>query len=80
MLTQERIQELATSGPKVKTRAVINFLSSLGGVNEMGACMNLGQDTSSYGWNQATVDAIRKGIREHFNPSAAPKKRKPKPA
>lgn len=61
MLTKEQIEKLA-SGKGVRRIAVENFLGSLGGVDRMGASMNLSQDARDYRWNAATVNAIRKGI------------------
>jgi hypothetical protein len=61
MLTKEQIDALA-SGKGVKRIAVENFLGSLGCSDKMGASMNLHADAKCYGWNAATVNAIRRGI------------------
>lgn len=67
MLTNERIEQLATK-KGVRSIAVRNFLGTVGAnANAMFAYANLDSDARSYGWNAATVNAIRTGIREHFN-------------
>jgi hypothetical protein len=60
-LTSAEIEKLA-SRKGVKRIAVENFLSSMGD-DEMYAGMNVSQDAHAYGWNYATVGAIREGIR-----------------
>lgn len=47
---------------KVRRIAVENFLSSMEGLTRMQALGNLYLDAGLYGWNAATVAAIRKGI------------------
>ena len=51
----------------VKRIAVENFLMSLSG-NAIADSMNLGQDAGLYKWNTKTVNAIKKGIFEAYNP------------
>jgi hypothetical protein len=46
--------------------AVDNFLASLGGLTAQAAFANSRQDARAYGWNAATVDAVARGISEHF--------------
>lgn len=50
----------------VRTRAVENFLSSLGGVTKAQALGNLALDARSYRWNAPTVKAIKDGIDKKF--------------
>ena len=50
---------------EVRTIAVENFLMSLSG-NRWADEMNLSADAESYGWNTATVEAIRKGIADYY--------------
>lgn len=66
-LTEEKIEELAF-GHDVRTTAVLNFLWSVG-ENETAdiAYANLSRDVRAYGWNTATVNAIRAGIKIHFS-------------
>lgn len=61
MLTIKQIEELA-SRPGVKRIAVENFLDTLQGMTQGNAIDNLNLDMRSYGWNAATVRAIRQGI------------------
>ena len=62
LLGPKDIQKLAT-GPWVKTIVVENFLSSLDNALPMGGHLeSLKADAKSYGWNAATVRAIRDGI------------------
>ena len=66
MLSQERINTLATK-KGVKEIAVKNFLGSVdANPDAMCALLNLESDAASYRWNAATVNAIRQGITEHF--------------
>jgi hypothetical protein len=66
MLTQERIQVLA-SKKDVKRIAVENFLSTVGSnADASSAILNMHADATSYKWNKATVNAIRQGIVEYF--------------
>lgn len=51
--------------PGVRPSAVINFLSTLRG-NKVDAVQNLKLDARLYRWNDATVEAIKEGIEEHF--------------
>jgi hypothetical protein len=49
--------------------AVENFLASLpteGEEAEWNAYLNLAKDTGLYGWNSATIKAIKKGIEKTF--------------
>lgn len=64
MLTPERIAQLA-SGPKVKARAVENFLGTLHGKDYQEHIMNAEMDAKSYRWNHETVAAIKIGVLEH---------------
>ena len=67
MLTNERIEELATR-KGVKGIAVRNFLMSVGAnADERDARMNMVLDADLYKWNAATVKAIRQGIAEYFD-------------
>ena len=50
---------------EIRKIAVENFLMSLSG-NQMADNLNLDMDAQSYGWNSATVNAIREGIRQHY--------------
>lgn len=65
MITADRINQLANLA-KVKKIAVENFLGTLGGMSKDDALNNLTQDARDYRWNAPTVNAIRKGILEHF--------------
>jgi hypothetical protein len=66
VITQERIEQLA-SRKGVRRIAVENFLASLGSSpSKQAALMNLGEDARMYKWNAATVSAIRTGIGEAF--------------
>jgi hypothetical protein len=66
MLTNERIQTLS-SKKGVKKIAVENFLMSVDANPDIRtALLNLQSDSVSYGWNAATVNAIRQGIVEFF--------------
>ncbi len=49
----------------IKTIAVENFLGTLHDMTTEDALMNLAMDARSYGWNAATVRAIRLGIYTH---------------
>lgn len=65
-LTNEHLDSL-TSAKGVKKIAVENFLCSLSSEDTaMGASINLGSDARAYGWNAATVAAIKKGIKLFF--------------
>ena len=62
-LTSAEIESLA-SRPKVRRIAVENFLFSLPlDIGTLGCYRNLANDALAYGWNQATIGAIRDGIR-----------------
>lgn len=61
-LTEKEIEKLA-SLPKVKKIAVENFLSTLKGMSQYEAEMNLAADAKSYKWSRETVKAIKDGIR-----------------
>lgn len=69
MISAKRIDELS-SGKGVRKIAVENFLSTLGGMSESDAKLNLAMDARSYGWNTATKAAIEEGIRIHFHGDA----------
>lgn len=62
-LTYGRLAELA-SGPGVRRIAVENFLGSISGsgMAEWEHLVNLAADARVYGWNAATVKAIRVGL------------------
>ena len=63
MLTNDKIIELAKK-PGVKQIAVENFLITVDhNIDKMSAELNLEMDAKSYGWNQATISAIKEGIR-----------------
>jgi hypothetical protein len=74
-LTNEQLEKLA-SRKNVKRIAVENFLSSLqldgrGPYGDRGnAEANLSSDAQAYGWNSATVRAIRDGINMIFSRGA----------
>lgn len=68
-LTWDRINELATSSPKINKIAVENFLGTLKQTKRLDhALMNLDADARGYKWNLSTKNAIRIGILEHFRP------------
>lgn len=68
-LTWDRINELATSSPKVNKIAVENFLGTIKQTKRLDyTLMNLDADARSYKWNLPTKNAIRIGIIEHFRP------------
>lgn len=74
-LTKEQLEKLA-SRKNVRRVAVENFLSSLP-LDEHGpygargnAEANLSSDAQAYGWNSATVRAIRDGINQIFSGGA----------
>lgn len=68
-LTWDRINELATSSPKINKIAVENFLGTIKQTKRLNhALMNLDADARSYKWNLPTKNAIRIGIIEHFRP------------
>lgn len=50
--------------------AIENFCCSLHGLTEGEALANLQLDAESYGWNGATIRAIRAGIADHYAPVA----------
>ncbi len=64
-LSADRIAKLA-SAKNVRSIAVHNFLGSLYDSSERDAQGNLNMDARLYKWNAPTVNAIRKGIQEHF--------------
>lgn len=61
-LTGAEVEKFA-SLPKVKRIAVENFLSSLKGMSQYEAEMNLAMDAKSYKWSRETVKAIKDGIK-----------------
>jgi len=66
MLTPERIEELARQ-KGVRKIAVENFLMSLDLALPMSVQLaNLALDARLYGWNSATIEAIRQGIAEAY--------------
>jgi hypothetical protein len=66
-LTWDRIDELATSSPKINKIAVENFLGTIKQTKRLDhALMNLDADARGYRWNLPTKNAIRIGIIEHF--------------
>jgi hypothetical protein len=62
-LTVARIIELSDRRG-AESSYVFNFLSTLDGLTYEEAKANLQLDAKSFGWNTATVDAIRTGILE----------------
>lgn len=75
LLSQEQLEKLA-SRKNVRRTAVENFLSSLPLDGRMpygdrgNAEANLSSDAQAYGWNSATVRAIRDGINQIFSGGA----------
>ena len=68
-LTWDRINELATSSPKINKIAVENFLGTIKQTKRLDhALINLDTDARGYKWNLPTKNAIRIGIIEHFRP------------
>ena len=68
-LTWDRINELASSSPKINKIAVENFLGTIKQTKRLDhALINLDADARSYKWNLSTKNAIRIGIIEHFRP------------
>lgn len=66
-ITSEQIIQLA-SGKGVRRIAVENFLGTIEtNPNERAATQNLYADAASYRWNCATQNAIRRGIKIHFD-------------
>jgi len=65
MLTKETISELADRDD-VRSIAVWNFLSTLGGQSVEEALCNLALDAKLYLWNGATQGAIREGIAKYY--------------
>lgn len=66
-LTWDRINELASSSPKINKIAVENFLGTIKQTKRLDhALINLDADARSYKWNLSTKNAIRIGIIEHF--------------
>lgn len=61
IISATQIEKLA-SRSGVRRIAVENFLGSLGSLTAYEATQNLYADSASYGWNAATVKAIRDGI------------------
>lgn len=61
-LTQAEIETLAT-GKGVRGIAVRNFLGTMGTGDARDAAINAHYDAQSYGWNAATHNALKKGIK-----------------
>ncbi|HID71577.1 MAG TPA: hypothetical protein EYP29_02385 [Thermoplasmata archaeon] len=61
-LSLNEIKNLA-SRPKAKRIAVENFLFSMADLSEREALYNLVLDARFYGWNLATIKAIKDGIK-----------------
>ena len=60
-LEKTDIQKLIMKYPKCKPEAVFNFLSSMAGLTQDEAMMNLTMDSKLYRWSNDTMFAIRDG-------------------